>query len=701
MKNRLKQIATLLALCTALCSCSGDEQSENQPPTKKQAANFVETGDFSDLKKRGVIRLLRLDWEAEAENHTGLPRQGLPPSDYHRDIEAFVEQYGLTPHWVDVKDFASLTSYLLEGRGDIIASNFTQTQQREKYLAFSLPISQSQEFIISRKGNVLDTIASLNGLRIAIRAGSSFQTSLLDLLDQHPTLNFDLVILSGRDDPDHILDRLKKGDFDATVMDSNLLNSLRAYRDDFHTGVAINTLRNIAWAVRPNNPDLLDKLNLYLLKSLSKQDWDKRYLDDWDKIVERKTLRVITRNNPTSYFLWRGELMGFDYELMRHFAKRHKLKLEMVVAPPKASLITWLQEGRGDIIAASMTASDARRDRGVVFTKPYNQVAEQLVTSMGKAPLKTLSDLKNRTIALRPKSHYWQTAKKLQAAGHQFQLTAVNEELSAADLLIAVAAGDYDATIADSHIVSIEKRFIESLAPGLMLTPKFDHAWAVRPENPKLLKQLNQYLNDEIGSRHFNVVKQKYFSDKKKIDKYQGNRLSRDSQLSPFDQMVKKSASQHQLDWRLITAQMYQESQFNPRARSHVGARGLMQVMPRTARELGYKLPFSAQSGIEAGVTYLAWSRDRFEATLAPQERIWFSLAAYNAGTGHVYDARRLAEQQGLNPDIWFDNVEKAMLLLSKRKYYQKARFGYVRGSEPVNYVKSIHKRYIAYLDFK
>lgn len=701
MKYHCKFYLALLTITIGLFGCSAEEESENQPPINNNAISFVETGDISALKKRGTIRLLRLKWEAETEHRTGLPRQGLPPSDYHRHIEAFVEQLGLTPKWIDVNNFAALSSSLLEGRGDIIVSNFTQTPKREKSLAFSLPISKSQEFIISREGSELDTVASLNGLRIAIRAGSSFQTSLLDLLDEHPQINFDLVILSGRDDPDHILDRLNKGDFDATVMDSNLLKNLQAYREDFRVGTAINELRNIAWAVRPSNPDLLDKLNLYLLESLSKQDWDKRYLDDWDKIIERKTLRVITRNNPTSYFLWRGELMGFDYELMRHFAKQHKLKLEMVVAPPNASLLTWLQEGRGDIIASSLTVSDARRARGVTFTKPYNQVAEQLVTATDKGPLKTLKDLQGRTIALRPKSHYWQTAKKLQAAGHQFELKAIKNGLSAADVLIAVGAGEYDATIADSHIVSIEKRFIDTLAPGLMLTPKYDHAWAVRPDNPKLLKQLNQYLDKEIGSRHFNVVKQKYFSDKKKIDKYQGNRLSRDSQLSPFDQLVKTSASEHQLDWRLITAQMYQESQFNPHARSHVGARGLMQVMPRTARELGYKLPFNPQSGIEAGVTYLAWSRDRFESTLAPQERIWFSLAAYNAGAGHVFDARRLAEQQGLNPDIWFDNVEQAMLLLSKRKYHRKSRFGYVRGSEPVNYVRKIHKRYIAYLDFK
>lgn len=693
----------LLMSLLLLSGCSDDSAIKTQQSTKqntKQSLDmFTETGDLEALRKRGVIRLLRQQWESSPEENNGLPRQGLPLSSYHRKIENFVRQLDLTPKWIEVEDFADLTSELLEGRGDIIVSNFTQTKAREQSLAFSLPIARAQEFIVGRQDSTLDTIASLHDLRIAIHAGSSFQTSLLDLLDAHPQLNFDLVILGGRDDPDSILDQLNRGDFDATVMDSNYLKSLAAYREDFRTGVAINELHNIAWAMRPGNTELREELNLYLLETLSKQDWDKRYFDDWDAIVERKTLRVITRNGPSSYFLWRGELMGFDYELMRDFAEKHDLRLEMVVAPPKVDLIDWLLEGRGDVIAASMTSSDGRRERGITFTRPYNQVTEQLVTAMGRKDVNSLAALEGRTLAVRPNTHYWQTAQKLLAAGHNFNLQKIEQGLSTAEILIAVANGDFDVTLADSHIVAIEQRFIEKLAPGIELAPKYDHACAVRPNNSELLQRLNTYLTKAEGSRHFNVVKKKYFSDGKKIDKYQGQRLNKEGQLSPFDEMVQNSASPHQFDWRLITAQMYQESRFNPKARSHVGARGLMQVMPRTAKELGYKLPFSAQSGIEAGVTYLAWSRDRFETTLLPQDRLWFSLAAYNAGAGHVFDARRLAEQEGLNPDIWFDNVEKAMLLLSKRKYYRKARFGYVRGTEPVDYVRKIRKRYQAYLD--
>jgi membrane-bound lytic murein transglycosylase F len=683
----------LLALVSILAACD-DPKPVFTTVVNTHSESF--SGDLAELKKRGVIRLLRL----HNPDSGGLPRHGTPQFEQQHSIESFARQQGLTPEWVDVDDYAELFEALQDGRGDVIVNNLTQTPEREKFLAFSLPLDRSQEFIITKASSAaLDDINDLQGKRVAIPAGSSYQGTLLDLLEQNIDLNFDIVILKGSDNPDTLLDKLNSGEFDAAVIDSNLLQSIQSYRQDYQLGSQISELQNIAWAMRPSNPDLLQALNIFLLETLSKQDWDKRLFDDWEGILARKTLRIITRNGPASYFLWRGELMGFDYELMHHFADRHKLKLEMVVAPPQADLIDWLLEGRGDVIAAAMTVSESRRARGILFSSPYNQIAEQLVTATDKPALDSIDALAGRTLALRPNTHYWQTAEKLQAAGHQFKLHKIERGLSTAEVLIAVARGDYDATLADSHMVNIEQRFIDKLSPGFKLEPKYDHAWAVRPENSNLLQQLNRYLAKEKGSHHFNVVKNKHFSDDKNIDKYQGQRLNGDDKLSPFDKTVQDSATSHQFDWRLITAQMYQESRFNPKARSHVGAVGLMQVMPRTARELGYKLPFSDAKGIEAGVTYLAWCRDRFDATLPPQERLWFSLAAYNAGIGHVFDARRLAEQQGLNPDIWFDHVEPAMLLLSQRKYYSQARFGYARGSEPVNYVRQIRRRYRAYLD--
>ncbi len=148
-----------------------------------------------------------------------------------------------------------------------------------------------------------------------------------------------------------------------------------------------------------------------------------------------------------------------------------------------------------------------------------------------------------------------------------------------------------------------------------------------------------------------------------------------------------------------MTAQMYQESKFNPKAKSHVGAKGLMQLMPRTAKAMGVKNTSDPAHNIKGGIKYMDWLRDRFDSKLPISERLWFTLAAYNAGAGHVHDARRLAKQKGYDPDRWFDHTEEAMLLLAKKEYARKARFGYVNGREPVNYVRDIRQRFEAYVE--
>jgi membrane-bound lytic murein transglycosylase F len=143
---------------------------------------------------------------------------------------------------------------------------------------------------------------------------------------------------------------------------------------------------------------------------------------------------------------------------------------------------------------------------------------------------------------------------------------------------------------------------------------------------------------------------------------------------------------------------MYQESRFDPKARSFAGARGLLQVMPRTARELGYTNLEDPETGIRAGLDYLAWVRERFDDQLTTSERTWLTLAAYNVGSGHVRDAQRIAADRGLDPNRWFGHVEQALLLKQKPEVHRKTRYGYARASEPVAYVRAIRDRYEAYV---
>jgi len=223
----------------------------------------------------------------------------------------------------------------------------------------------------------------------------------------------------------------------------------------------------------------------------------------------------------------------------------------------------------------------------------------------------------------------------------------------------------------------------------------------VRKRNPQLKQALDEFIKRIYKGEYYNVTYNKYFKNRRSVQRLARGRVidALKGQISPYDKLVRKYSSRYGFDWRLITAQMYQESKFNPKAKSPVGARGLMQLMPRTAREMGVKNVSDPAHSIRGGIKYLDWLRDRFPAELPISERIWFTLAAYNAGAGHVNSARRLAGQLGHDPNRWFGHTEEAMLLLSQKEYAEHSRYGYVNGHEPVNYVRDIRQRFEAYVD--
>ena len=175
-------------------------------------------------------------------------------------------------------------------------------------------------------------------------------------------------------------------------------------------------------------------------------------------------------------------------------------------------------------------------------------------------------------------------------------------------------------------------------------------------------------------------------------------RSDRSGRISPWDDLARRYANEYDLDWRLVVAQMYQESRFDPDRVSWSGARGLMQILPRTARELGIADPADPESSVHGGTKYMRWLIDRSDPKLPLATRMRFALASYNAGRGHVLDARRLAKRLGLSPDEWYGHVEKAILLLQRPEHYEQARFGYCRGSECVRYVREIDRRYRVYV---
>lgn len=687
----------LLVVAMAACKPSGKDTNGSSSPDKSQKASatpweFIETGDLAALEKHGKIRIL-LPRQGDGPY---LPRQGFPLDIERQTAEEFAESLGLEPLWVYVDNRGDLINWLLEGKGDVIAANLTVTDERKKRVAFTVPVARVREQLVTRKDDTIQKAADLAGRKVVVRKSSSYWGTIEALQKKYPTI--ELVEAPDDLDTEQIIHRVAEGDYDTTVCDDNLTAAVLTYRDDVRPAVDLTEPRAVAWALRPEAKELRKQLDTFLNQAKLARRKQSIYKEDLSGLKKRKVLRVLTRNSGATYFLYRGELLGFEYELAQQFANEHGMKVELVVPPSRDLLLPWLKEGRGDIVAAALTVTEARKkDPELAWSRPYSYVSEIVVKRVDDE-LDKKEQLEGRTIVVRKSSSYWETLTKLKEAGLKFKLEAAPEDMETEEIIGKVADGTYDLTVSDSHILDIELTWRDDVDAAFPLGEPVSHGWAMRAGDEELLAAVNSFFDEEYRGLFYNLAYKKYFKNPKEIKSHTELRVDRGGTLSPYDELVKKYSEEYGFDWRLITSQMYQESRFDPEARSWVGAQGLLQVMPRTAAELGFDDVVEPEKGIHAGVKYMDWVRERFETELSVQDRTWFTLASYNAGFGHVLDARRLAEQQGWDGDKWFGNTERAMLLLSKPQYARKARYGYVRGAEPVKYVREIRDRYDAYV---
>ncbi|QKT03369.1 transporter substrate-binding domain-containing protein [Ectothiorhodospiraceae bacterium 2226] len=627
-----------------------------------------------------------------------LPRSGLPDAAERELLGEYAAGEGRAIEWVLVDSLTELFAALEAGRGDLAAANLTITETRMARFAFSAPIAFVREVVIGRTDVRLESPRDLRGQRVAAFGDSSFQETLQRIHAERFQEPFEIVTAEGGSD-EALLDGVANGSYELAVLDSNTALALLPGREDLHVALTLPDVRPVGWAVRRDAPQLLASVNRFLSSHQLLSTPNEIHTDDLDGIAARGVLRVATRNNAANYFLFRGELMGFEYELAKRFADSRGLRLAVVVPPSHAALRDWVRDGHADLAAASLTISAEGGGEGMVFSRPYHRVTELLVTRADDLGIQSADDLAGRTVVVRRNSSYWRTLSALREAGYAFELVAAAEDLETEQIIDRVGRGEYDLTVADSHIVEIEQTYRDDIRAAFALTEEGAHGWLMRADNPQLVEAVNGFLRREYRGVFYNLTRAKYFGNDRTIQAHVGERVDGASAaaLSPYDELVRRYAERYGFDWRLVVAQMYQESRFDPAARSWAGALGLMQVLPRTGRELGFDDLHDPDSGIHAGVQYMDWLMRRFEPELNMADRTWFALAAYNAGIGHVRDARRLAAQKGWASDQWFDNVEHAMLLLAQREYHRHAAHGYVRGQEPVNYVRHIRDRFEAY----
>ena len=421
-----------------------------------------------------------------------------------------------------------------------------------------------------------------------------------------------------------------------------------------------------------------------------------------EEIQKSGYIRVLTRNNDTSFFIYRGHRMGFDYELGKKLAQKLGIRVDMVVTDRWNDMVPLLLKGEGDVIAAEVTVTEERRKQ-VLFAQPWGRTREVVVYKDGATPIRAAEDLAGKEVHVRRSSSYFESlaalSQRLEAQGRPpVRIQIVPEDWETDTVLTAVSKGEILYTVADGLLADIHAAYFDNLVIGPAVSGERELAWAVRPGDARLRNQIDAMFRELRRGPDFNVLRRKYFEAERTFRKARNDRFyaAETGTLSPYDPIVRRYSEQHAFDWRLVAAQIYQESHFDPQRKSWVGALGLFQIMPATAKGLGIGDPIDPEQSIRGGLKYMEQLNDHYKDVADPIERYRFALAAYNSGFGHVDDARRLCKAEGKDAGRWRE-VAAYLLKLSDRRYASKARYGFCRGIEPVDYVRHIDERYTGY----
>jgi len=430
---------------------------------------------------------------------------------------------------------------------------------------------------------------------------------------------------------------------------------------------------------------------------------------DYADIKKSGVLRVITRYSSNTYFLHQGLEWGFEYELIKEFAKEHDLALDIIITGPDENPFDLLNSGKGDVIAANYTITP-ERDQYVKFTRGYNLVNQIVVYSDKiEAPPQTIEELASSEIPLtvRRNSSYYNRIKELQKKGYEIDINVVSDEKDTESLLFDISQGEYRGTVADDNIFQASNKYMAGLVQGPTIARNDTIAWAIRENAPDLETNLNKFLYKHFRfsgrdappkrSTFLNVLRKRYFEEGPQIAGYYNpaQRVEGSGIISPYDDLIKSIADSAGVDWLLIASMVAQETKFNPNSKSWAGAIGLMQVMPRFSEVKDENMLYDEETNIREGVRIISEHLEHY-AYMDSTNQWAFALATYNAGPGHLADARRLVIDHNKNPNEWKPTSE-ALLKLMQRKYYKDARYGFCRGIETVRYVQEVLNRYKTY----
>lgn len=427
---------------------------------------------------------------------------------------------------------------------------------------------------------------------------------------------------------------------------------------------------------------------------------------DLEDIKARGVLKVIIENSSTSYFIYKGQPMGYDYELLQRYAEHVGVRLQFIVTQDLEEGFKKLNRGEGDILAYNLTVTNERRQR-ISFTRYHNLVRLVLIQrkmedwhqmklhEIEAALLRNPVDLIGEEIVVRKGSSYVSRLKNLSdEIGGEINIVEAGPEETTENLIHKVATGQIKYTVAEENVALLNATYFPILDVNTAVSLPQQIAWGVRKNGHQLLSSLNSWIDQMRKEADYYVIYNRYFKNSKTYTLLAQSDFSnlRTNSISPYDEKIKEMAHMLDWDWKLLAALIQKESQFDPKAKSWAGAVGLMQLVPETGKQYGARNLTDPVQNIQAGVKYLQWL-DQLWTNRIPdkKERTKFVLASYNVGQGHVIDAVKLTEKHHGDPTKWSD-VSEYLLKKAEPNYFNDpvVEFGYCRGEEPYNYVIDI-----------
>jgi membrane-bound lytic murein transglycosylase F len=415
---------------------------------------------------------------------------------------------------------------------------------------------------------------------------------------------------------------------------------------------------------------------------------------------------VGTIYSPTGFFILKGDTMGYDYDRICDFARSNGIALRFRVARSMPDLLKMLDKKVVDVLACEIPVTAEYKSR-VQHCGAVNETHQVLVQHSGEGMIYDVTQLIGREVYVEKGSKYESRLRNLdnEVGGGIIIHTVEGEAALPTELIQRVSKREIDFTIFDSDIAQMNLTYYDSINIQLRVGFEQRSSWAVAKRNQWLADSINQWAASSNAQEYSKQAMKHYFEmnrgpkpDSVKVDTLA---ITPPGAISPYDPIFKQYAKEIGWDWRMLAAIAYSESSFDPNATSWMGARGLMQVMPKTAKSFGAKE--NELSNPEVSIRIASRILKELEGIMRSRtnnaNRIKFVLASYNAGSGHVTDAIALARKYDLNPRVWDENVEQAMLWKMDPEYYNDSvcSNGYCRGTEPVDYVVKVLNRYEYY----